>query len=60
VLKGEPADVAAKVVGLVADSAVDAVITTGGTGITARDSTFEALDGLLQKRLVGFGECSGC
>ncbi|MGD9902634.1 MAG: molybdenum cofactor biosynthesis protein B [Vicinamibacterales bacterium] len=32
------------------------VITTGGTGITSRDSTFEAIDGLLEKRLDGFGE----
>ena len=35
---------------------VDVVITTGGTGITARDGTFEAVDGLLTKRLPGFGE----
>ena len=35
---------------------VDVVITTGGTGITARDGTFEAVDGLLSKRLDGFGE----
>ena len=56
VLKDEPADVAAKVTALVADPAVDAVITTGGTGITSRDSTFEAVDGLLQKRLAAFGE----
>jgi molybdenum cofactor biosynthesis protein B len=34
----------------------DTLITTGGTGITARDSTYEAIDGLLQKRLDGFGE----
>lgn len=32
------------------------VITTGGTGITSRDSTFEAIDALLDKRLDGFGE----
>jgi molybdenum cofactor biosynthesis protein B len=32
------------------------IITTGGTGITSRDSTFEAIDGLLEKRLDGFGE----
>ncbi len=32
------------------------VITTGGTGITSRDTTFEAIDALLEKRLDGFGE----
>ncbi len=32
------------------------IITTGGTGITARDSTFEALASLIEKRLDGFGE----
>jgi molybdenum cofactor biosynthesis protein B len=32
------------------------VITTGGTGITSRDSTFEAIDARLEKRLDGFGE----
>ena len=35
---------------------VDAIVTTGGTGITSRDSTFEAIAGLLEKRLDGFGE----
>jgi molybdenum cofactor biosynthesis protein B len=34
----------------------DVIITTGGTGITARDSTYEALAALLDKRLDGFGE----
>lgn len=32
------------------------IVTTGGTGITSRDSTFEAIDALLEKRLDGFGE----
>jgi molybdenum cofactor biosynthesis protein B len=54
-LRDEPADVRAKVLHLAA-AGVDAVITTGGTGITARDGTFEAVDGLLTKRLPGFGE----
>jgi molybdenum cofactor biosynthesis protein B len=39
-----------------ADVDVQAIIATGGTGITSRDSTYEAIDGLLQKRLDGFGE----
>jgi molybdopterin adenylyltransferase len=34
----------------------DVIITTGGTGITARDSTYEAIASLLDKRLDGFGE----
>jgi len=34
----------------------DVVITTGGTGITSRDSTYEAVAGLLEKQLDGFGE----
>jgi molybdenum cofactor biosynthesis protein B len=33
-----------------------AIITTGGTGITARDSTFEAISSLIEKQLDGFGE----
>lgn len=36
--------------------AVQAIIINGGTGISPRDSTFEAVDGLLEKRLDGFGE----
>ena len=39
-----------------ASSDVDVIISTGGTGIAARDTTFEAIDSLLEKRLPGFGE----
>lgn len=56
ILRDEPDDVRARVADLAATDGVDAVITTGGTGITARDSTFEAIDGQLTKRLPGFGE----
>ena len=33
-----------------------AILTNGGTGIAARDTTYEAVVGLLEKRLDGFGE----
>jgi molybdenum cofactor biosynthesis protein B len=52
----EPARVSALVAERVHDPEVDVVITTGGTGVTSRDSTYEAIDALLQKRLDGFGE----
>jgi molybdenum cofactor biosynthesis protein B len=35
---------------------VQVIITTGGTGITSRDRTYEAVSAMLQKRLDGFGE----
>ena len=35
---------------------VPVIVTTGGTGLTARDSTYEAISTLLDKRLDGFGE----
>jgi molybdenum cofactor biosynthesis protein B len=40
----------------IADPAVNAVITTGGTGVTGRDGTPEAVQPLLDKVLDGFGE----
>lgn len=42
--------------GLLADADVDAVITTGGTGISARDTTYEVVSRVIDKRLDGFGE----
>jgi molybdenum cofactor biosynthesis protein B len=56
ILKDEPAQVTARVREQLADGRTQVIITTGGTGITSRDGTFEAIDGLLEKRLEGFGE----
>lgn len=39
-----------------ADEGVEAIVTTGGTGITGRDVTPEAFDRVLEKRIEGFGE----
>src|SRR3954447_23611405 len=38
----------------IAESAIDVVITTGGTGFTGRDVTPEALEPLFEKRMEGF------
>ncbi|MFU8821295.1 MAG: molybdenum cofactor biosynthesis protein B [Gammaproteobacteria bacterium] len=46
----------AVVSGWIADPQVQAVITTGGTGVTGRDGTPEAVQPLLDKTLDGFGE----
>jgi molybdopterin adenylyltransferase len=54
--KDEPARVAELVRQQAVIGDIDAIITTGGTGLTSRDSTFEAIDALLTKRLPGFGE----
>jgi molybdenum cofactor biosynthesis protein B len=35
---------------------VDAVLMTGGTGLSRRDRTFEVVSGLLDKPLPGYGE----
>ena len=40
----------------IADPAIDAVIATGGTGVTGRDVTPEAFESLYDKAIPGFGE----
>ncbi len=40
----------------IADAEVNVILTTGGTGVTGRDGTPEAVIPLLDKQLDGFGE----
>ena len=56
IVRDDPALVREAVVALVARGDIDAVITNGGTGIAARDNTYEAVSQLLDKRIDGFGE----
>ncbi len=55
-IKDEPKDIMRLLGEAVQQVATQVVIINGGTGISRRDSTFEAVDGFLQKRLDGFGE----
>ena len=55
-VKDEPVQITARVTEGIANEAVQAIIVNGGTGISRRDSTFEAVDAMLEKRLDGFGE----
>ena len=55
-IKDEPEEIRRLIEAAAADDAVQAIIINGGTGLSRRDSTFEAIDGMLEKRLDGFGE----
>jgi len=54
VLKDEPEFIRQALAAL--PSSVEAVILNGGTGLASRDTTFEAVETLLDKQISGFGE----
>jgi molybdopterin adenylyltransferase len=56
IVKDDPQAIRNAIVRQLTGPDLEVVITTGGTGITSRDSTFEVVSELLQKRLDGFGE----
>ncbi|MFY9179470.1 MAG: molybdenum cofactor biosynthesis protein B [Venatoribacter sp.] len=55
-LKDDPYKIRAQVANWIADENIHAVIITGGTGFTDRDSTPEAVACLFDKTIEGFGE----
>lgn len=55
-LKDDVYEIRAKVSAWIADANVHAVLITGGTGFTDRDSTPEAMKPLFDKEVEGFGE----
>lgn len=56
IVPDEPARVRAEIARAIDGGEADAVVSTGGTGIAPRDQTYEAVTGLLDKVLDGFGE----
>jgi molybdenum cofactor biosynthesis protein B len=54
VVKDDVGQIRAEVQRLVESGAADVVLTTGGTGLTGRDVTPEAIEPLLDKRIEGF------
>lgn len=56
IVKDEIAAIEATLRGWIEDPAVEVVITTGGTGVTGRDVTPEALARVAEKHIPGFGE----
>ncbi|MEX1037155.1 MAG: molybdenum cofactor biosynthesis protein B [Sneathiella sp.] len=56
IVKDEISDIQKIVNQWIADTDIDVVISTGGTGVTGRDVTPEAFSGLYEKEIPGFGE----
>lgn len=54
-VRDEPAEIRAALEEA-ARAGADAILVNGGTGIAARDRTYEAVAGILEKRIDGFGE----
>ncbi len=59
-VRDEPKEISAQLRGWLAEGTADGpfelIVTTGGTGISSRDTTIEVVERLLDKRLDGFGE----
>jgi molybdenum cofactor biosynthesis protein B len=56
IVPDERAVIEAALRAFIADPSVDVVLTTGGTGVTGRDVTPEAVHAIIEKDIPGFGE----
>ena len=54
IVKDDQAQIAAQLRAWIADPKIDAVISTGGTGLTGRDVTVEAFQSVFEKEIDGF------
>ena len=56
IVRDEPGQVRNAIERQLANPDVQAILVTGGTGISSRDGTYEVVSRLLHKELTGFGE----
>lgn len=56
IIKDEPELIKRILENIASNDKIDCLITTGGTGISPRDNTYDVLEKLLDKTLSGFGE----
>ena len=56
IVKDDVSSIQQTIKSLTTSGEINAIITTGGTGLTGRDVTPEALDGIADKTIPGFGE----
>ena len=56
IVRDEPLEIAQALQSWTGEGSVQAIITNGGTGIATRDTTYDVVVSLLEKRLDGFGE----
>ncbi len=56
ILRDDTDAIIERLAGWIEDPAIDCIITTGGTGVTGRDVTPEALEAVADKMIPGFGE----
>lgn len=56
IISDEPAPMRPLIIALANRDDVDAILLTGGTGISHRDQTYETISGILTKQLPGYGE----
>ncbi len=54
IVKDEPREIAALI--QTPPDPVDVIVTTGGTGLAPRDTTFETVSGIIEREIPGFGE----
>jgi molybdopterin adenylyltransferase len=56
IVRDEPTEVLEALAAMTGEGGARLVLFNGGTGISRRDTTFDALEGCLDKTLPGFGE----